>query len=230
MSNNKLSGSIPKSLSSLTRLRYLSLSQNKLTGSLPDLSSLKDLEELHVVGNSLSGSIPSWLGSLDLKMLWVAENQFSGKVPQELTQLKNLIELRLSSNNFVGDLPDDIKKTGPWVYVDVDDNCLAGANVEMVSFDGVNQRKTCTGYVPYSAPPNGGGKLSTNTWSSPMLSGAAIAGLVVGCVAVVAVVTGLVGWSKWKNGSAKKEAAAKKGVGNALLGNEMETGAGRSMV
>ena len=65
LNNNKLSGSIPSSLGSLTNLRFLELAGNNLNGSIPSsLGNLTNLLYLELDGNHLSGSIPSSLGNL----------------------------------------------------------------------------------------------------------------------------------------------------------------------
>lgn len=57
MSNNELNGPIPDSIGSLTKLRALDLSRNRLEDSIPDIHRLTNLRELYVtlyVGNWLT--------------------------------------------------------------------------------------------------------------------------------------------------------------------------------
>ncbi|BBN18232.1 hypothetical protein MPTK1_8g00840 [Marchantia polymorpha subsp. ruderalis] len=79
-----------------------------LTGSLPsNLGKLKNLTELSLVGNKFTGSIPTSLGNLsNLITLRLSYNRLHGKVPwSELSKLKSLEWLDLSTNGFYGPLP-----------------------------------------------------------------------------------------------------------------------------
>lgn len=57
-----LTGTLPETLSNLSRLIYLDVNSNLLHGSLPDsFRALEALDTINVGGNSLSGSVPqSW--------------------------------------------------------------------------------------------------------------------------------------------------------------------------
>ena len=60
---NNLSGPLPAELGSLTSLTTLDLSDNQLSGTIPDLSSLTSLTTLNFGDNQLSGTIPDWLSA-----------------------------------------------------------------------------------------------------------------------------------------------------------------------
>ena len=104
---NRLTGSIPSSLGSLTRLRDLVLSNNQLTGSIPSsLGSLTNLTDLYLFRNRLTGSIPSSLGSLtNLTVLRLSSNQLTRSIPSSLGSLANLTELTLRNNRLTGSIP-----------------------------------------------------------------------------------------------------------------------------
>ena len=81
LNNNKLSGTIPPELGTLTNLRYLLLNENnQLSGTIPaELGSLTNLKQLILRVNQLSGTIPPELGNLTkLERLYLYENQLSG--------------------------------------------------------------------------------------------------------------------------------------------------------
>merc|ERR1711957_961040 len=67
MSNNKISGTIPKAYENATDLIDLYLDNNNLTGLIPDVSSssLPNITEILLNGNFLSGSVP--FGLCDLR-------------------------------------------------------------------------------------------------------------------------------------------------------------------
>ena len=55
---NNLSGPLPAALGSLTSLTTLDLSDNQLSGTIPDLTTLTQLQTLDLSDNQLSGTIP----------------------------------------------------------------------------------------------------------------------------------------------------------------------------
>ncbi|MCO5574067.1 hypothetical protein L7F22_027844 [Adiantum nelumboides] len=88
LANNQLEGEIPPSLLAKFKagtLNFTDLSKNQLTGPIPDFASLKKLQILNLVNNRLSGSIPATLSSLSsLKELYLANNQLEGEIPPSL--------------------------------------------------------------------------------------------------------------------------------------------------
>ncbi|THU62282.1 hypothetical protein C4D60_Mb01t03480 [Musa balbisiana] len=83
LSNNHLSGEIPKELTKLLGLRFLNLSNNHLTGRIPEkMGDMKQLESLDLSVNSLTGEIPSSFSSMHfLARLNLSYNNLSGKIP-----------------------------------------------------------------------------------------------------------------------------------------------------
>ncbi|KAK4589483.1 hypothetical protein RGQ29_020168 [Quercus rubra] len=107
LTRNYLSGNIPHEWAS-TRLEFLSISMNNLSGPLPSfLGNITTLTFLGIENNLFSGMVPLDLGKLvNLKNLILSANNFSGEFPVTLTNLTKLMELRISSNNFTGRMPD----------------------------------------------------------------------------------------------------------------------------
>lgn len=106
---NKLVGSLPWSVGSLTGLEFLSFGFNELSGSLPaSLGSLRALTTLNVRNNQLSGSLPAALGSLSaLQQLELGSNAFSGTVPLSFDRL-TVAGLWLSRSALCGELPPEL--------------------------------------------------------------------------------------------------------------------------
>uniref|UniRef100_A0A0E0F6S4 non-specific serine/threonine protein kinase n=1 Tax=Oryza meridionalis TaxID=40149 RepID=A0A0E0F6S4_9ORYZ len=110
LSYNNISGSIPKDIGNLFNLQVLDLAWNSFTGTLPSsLGRLKNLHYFNVYNNDLGGPIPSTIGNLTgLITLYLMSNTFSGRLTNSLANLTKLTELDLSSNNFIGPIPSGL--------------------------------------------------------------------------------------------------------------------------
>lgn len=87
LSNKDLHGEIPAAINDLTALVEVSLSQNKLSGSIPNLTGLQQLKVLDLSDNNLSGSIPEFLAQLpSITTLLLQNNNLSGDVPSALLE------------------------------------------------------------------------------------------------------------------------------------------------
>ncbi len=100
-----LTGSVPGGLSALTGLKTISLEENELTGSIPDLSALTNLQTLNLHLNELTGSIPDLSALTNLQTLNLRSNELTGSIP-DLSALTNLQTLNLRSNELTGSIPD----------------------------------------------------------------------------------------------------------------------------
>ncbi len=101
--NNNLTGSLPNI--NLPHLTSLNLYQNQLSGAIPDFSNLPNLTSLSLSRNKLSGAIPDFSNLPNLTSLNLYQNQLSGAIPN-FTSLSNLIYLRLYQNQLNGAIPD----------------------------------------------------------------------------------------------------------------------------
>jgi Leucine-rich repeat (LRR) protein len=99
---NNLVGTIPASLDSLQSLTTLSLSRNRLTGTIPNFT-LPNLTDLSLDSNRLTGAIPNFnLPNLQYLRLYI--NQLSGSIPNLNTP--NLVGLFLFTNQLTGSIPN----------------------------------------------------------------------------------------------------------------------------
>ena len=107
LGDNELTGGIPAALGGLTKLTTLWLSNNKLTGGIPTaLGNLTEMEWLYLNGNELTGGIPTWLGNLtELRTLYLQDNNLTGGIPTQLSNLTELVWLRLNGNSLTGSIP-----------------------------------------------------------------------------------------------------------------------------
>ncbi len=109
-SANRISGSIPPQLGSLSSLQTIRLDFNQLTGSLPpEIGGLTSLQVLDLDSNYLTGSLPPQIGSLtQLRELALSgSNGIGGPLPSELFTLLNLESLNLWGR-YDGPIPPEI--------------------------------------------------------------------------------------------------------------------------
>ncbi len=129
LSWNRLSGTIPAEIGDLTFLSSLYLHVNQLSGSIPpELGNLSNLIYLELYSNRLSGQIPSELGNLSrLEGLWLHRNQLSGSIPPELGDLTNLTSLGLSNNQLTGSIPAELGNLTNLTGLGLSSNQLTGS-------------------------------------------------------------------------------------------------------
>jgi len=105
LSRTSISGEILNTLSQIKTLLTIELTDNKLTGPLPPtLSSLPELIAISFDGNQLTGTIPESFGYFpkSFTILSLSRNHLSGKIPASLAKL-NLKFVDLSLNMLEGD-------------------------------------------------------------------------------------------------------------------------------
>ncbi|KAF3449120.1 hypothetical protein FNV43_RR09845 [Rhamnella rubrinervis] len=105
-SNCLFSGPLPKSISKLTQLVHLGLSNNQFVGPISSFDMTKNLEQIDLSSNNLSGPISSahLKGLLNLVSIDLRSNSFNGNIPSSLFTLPLLEEIDLSYNQFSGEV------------------------------------------------------------------------------------------------------------------------------
>jgi hypothetical protein len=116
LNNNSISGPLPASIS-LSKLSYLALANNKLTGRIPpSIGHLQDsLLEVLLLNNQLSGCLPHELGMLHkAAVIDAGMNQLTGPIPASFSCLSSVEQLNLAENHLYGQVPDAVcKLAGP---------------------------------------------------------------------------------------------------------------------
>lgn len=113
---NNLSGQLPTNLG-FSKLSYLALANNKLTGPIPSsVAHLQDsLLEVLLLNNQLAGCLPHQLGMLTkAAVIDAGMNQLTGPVPSSFSCLTSVEQLNLAGNRLYGEVPDALcKLAGP---------------------------------------------------------------------------------------------------------------------
>jgi Leucine-rich repeat (LRR) protein len=154
MEANHLTGSIPDQLFAsdsartqildLPLMSAVKLSDNRMTGTLPDTIGIDGdvvvLEYLDCASNHLTGSLPAALGSnAYLLYLNMSDNHLSGTIPDTITDLSVLSFLYLGSNLLHGSVPEGIGEMARLAFLYLQSNFLSGTIPESIGVgDGYN--------------------------------------------------------------------------------------------
>jgi len=124
---SNLTGSIPQTITKLTRLQVLDLSSNHLTGPIPDfLSQIKSLEQVYLFSNSFSGPIPSSLSLLpNIFDLELFRNKLTGSIPESFGSFKTGLTLQVFDNLLSGSIPRSLGQANLTI-LDVSGNRFTG--------------------------------------------------------------------------------------------------------
>ncbi|KAF8044259.1 hypothetical protein BT93_A2294 [Corymbia citriodora subsp. variegata] len=129
ISDNYLSGEIPQFWSNLSLLYILDMSNNSLSGPITsEVGFLSSLKFFILSNNNLSGKLPSSLQNCSsLYSLDLGENNFSENIPAWIAEsIPPLLILRLRSNSFTGKIPPQICRLSNLHIIDLSNNSLSG--------------------------------------------------------------------------------------------------------
>ncbi|KAK8494961.1 hypothetical protein V6N12_003673 [Hibiscus sabdariffa] len=126
ISHANLSGSFPRHMH--LNLTHVDLSNNKLKGKIPtSLTLLEDLEFLNLSSNGLNGVIPTEFGDLiSLKNVSLASNSFSGSIPDSMSAIPGLVHVDLSNNQLNGTVPNFFSELKELKVLNLENNQLHG--------------------------------------------------------------------------------------------------------
>ncbi|GMN69646.1 hypothetical protein TIFTF001_038691 [Ficus carica] len=130
ISNNQLSGELPDCWSSAEGLEILNLANNNFVGKIPiSIGFLTSIDTLHLSNNHLTGKLPSSLINCTLlKIFDVGENKLLGPIPEWTGRsLTNLVVLSLRSNNFQGSIPSRLCHLQSLQLLDLSSNNLSSS-------------------------------------------------------------------------------------------------------
>ncbi|XP_062193245.1 probable LRR receptor-like serine/threonine-protein kinase At1g07650 isoform X2 [Phragmites australis] len=116
--NCSISGSIPSYIGTLTNLKHLDLSFNKLSGEIPaSFANMEKVDYIYLTGNSLSGNIPGWLLRRN-KIADISFNNFTlgSSGPSQCNQGSvNLVESYSPEMNSLNSVQPCLKRDFPCV-------------------------------------------------------------------------------------------------------------------
>ncbi|CAL0301027.1 unnamed protein product [Lupinus luteus] len=128
MSNNSISGKLPDNIGDFKSLQFLDISNNLFSSSLPPgIGNLGSLQNLSLAGNNFSGLIPDTISKMaSIQSLDLSRNSFSGALRASLTKLKSLVSLDLSNNGLTGKIPEGFELMPSLEKLDLHGNMLDG--------------------------------------------------------------------------------------------------------
>ncbi|KAG6491220.1 receptor-like protein EIX1 [Zingiber officinale] len=124
LSHNQISGILPVSLESLTKLNYLNLGSNLLQGPIPHLPS--NLTFLDLSDNAFLGPLPPTLFTPQSNYLILSHNHINGSIPSNICNSRTLGHIDFSNNQIFGEIPQCWKEGSGLGYINLGNNMLFG--------------------------------------------------------------------------------------------------------
>ncbi|PWA83465.1 Leucine-rich repeat-containing protein [Artemisia annua] len=156
LSNNNLSGVIPDCWLNWPNLSVISFQNNNFSGEIPQsVMELPSLESFNIRNNSLSGEIPASLLNLkSLQILELAENDFYGRIPMLIGREEtNLKLLSLRSNKLDGEIPVELCRLTSIQILDLAHNNLSGTLPTcFYNFSSMFEKRELSPFVLYDVP------------------------------------------------------------------------------
>eukprot|EP00934_Nitzschia_sp_Nitz4_P004787 Nitzschia sp. Nitz4//scaffold89_size161592//42307//44354//NITZ4_002368-RA/size161592-snap-gene-0.171-mRNA-1//-1//CDS//3329559586//4777//frame0 len=134
LEDNSISGNLTGALDQWPFLLELDVSNNFLTGPLPEfLLNHADLIVLDVNSNDLTGDVPLTSDSIPLQYLSLYKNQFQGPM-ESVAHMEALRHLDVSFNELTGPIPSDLNQLTDLRYLSMSGNSFeAGPLVNLES-------------------------------------------------------------------------------------------------
>ncbi len=106
---NALSGALPPEMENMTDLQFLYCSYNNLTSFPKEMANMPSLVEATLQFSNYSVPIPPEFGNFQsLEYIYFEGNQIPGTIPPELGNITTLRDLDISDNNLTGNIPKEL--------------------------------------------------------------------------------------------------------------------------
>ncbi|TYH82222.1 hypothetical protein ES332_D02G044600v1 [Gossypium tomentosum] len=136
LSQNNFSGTVPSwLLENNTKLEDLILKGNSFTGPLTLLSTPNsNVSSIDMFDNKIQGQLPTNICSTfpHLEQLFLSKNAFQGNIPPCLSAMKNLSMLDLSNNQLAGKVPQELVRKSSLFLLRLSNNNLKGNVVPVI--------------------------------------------------------------------------------------------------
>ncbi|KAF4398628.1 hypothetical protein G4B88_013717 [Cannabis sativa] len=129
ISDNQLTGELPNCFSKHKAIQILILSNNKLSGKIPNsIGNLSWISTLHLSKNNFVGKLPSSMKNCrELEVLDLGNNRLEGPIPMWIGKsLQQLIILSLRSNHFNNKMPTNLYHLVHLQVLDLSLNDISG--------------------------------------------------------------------------------------------------------
>ncbi|OEL23599.1 hypothetical protein BAE44_0015383 [Dichanthelium oligosanthes] len=131
LSNNQLTGELPDCWWEMQALQFMDLSNNSFSGQIPTAppSHNCSLQSLHLAGNGFTGEFPTVVsGCQQLATLDIGNNRFHGDIPPWIGNPDSQLKiLSLKSNKFTGEIPSRLSRLSQLQLLDLSNNSLTGS-------------------------------------------------------------------------------------------------------
>ncbi|GJN38259.1 hypothetical protein PR202_gb27286 [Eleusine coracana subsp. coracana] len=140
VSDNAISGEIPKGICDRGELEELLLLHNFLSGSIPaSLGRCRSLRRVRLANNRLTGDVPAPVWGLPhMSLLELNDNRLSGVISPAIAGAANLSKLVLSNNRFTGSIPSEIGAATKLYEISADGNMLSGPLPSSLAAEGLD--------------------------------------------------------------------------------------------
>lgn len=157
LSNNEFTGALPSNM--INSIKFLNLSENKLTGSIDNITQLPGLIDLELQKNDFSGVLPLNLQNISFAVnINLSNNKFTGTIPS-WTQFNVIRTLNLSFNKLSGQVPASLNTITSLTNLFLNDNQLVDLPIltdliNMKNLAVYNNRLTFEDLEPNITVPN----------------------------------------------------------------------------
>ena len=155
---NYFTGTLPSSVTKMTKLTKFFLNLNRLTGTLPsNIGDLAGLVAFSFDSNLFRGSLPSSIGNMkNLQSLTGSSNLFTGPMTFSFDNMPSLNTFNFGSNFIQGSLSSSICRLSKLSYLSLSNNLISGSlpacttgtwpNVEVIQLN----FNLISGQIPFS--------------------------------------------------------------------------------